>query len=140
MLLLMGCGAEWGIGPAVGRNSCSFDDPLPNVKKMAVGDNGNKLYILDDYSRVYSYKRDNLYDCAFNFDTSYAFIGFPSDVLFANNDGFYVQDGMDLRSKNDKKLCSAKTGFFAVNGNDLAVGDKFGVDIWNFPVALKKPA
>jgi hypothetical protein len=131
-LLLIGCGAEWG-GGQVGRASCSFDEFLPNVGraiKMATGNNGNELYILDDFSYVYSYKRDNLYECAFNLENTYKFNGFPKDVLFANN-GFYVQDGAALKTKDDKELCYAKDGIFAVSWPELAVGDKFGVEIWN---------
>jgi len=136
MLLLIGCDGEWG-GGQVGRVSCTFDEFFPNVKKMAVGSNGNELFILDDYSNVYSYKRDNLYECAFDLDTSYMFSGFPSDVLFANNN-FYVQDGIALKSKEDKELCKAKNGVFSVNGGDLAVGDKFGIEIWDISSCTRK--
>ena len=131
-LLLAGCGGEWG-GGQVGRVSCSFDDFLPNVGralKMATGNNGNELYILDDFSYVYSYKRDNLYECAFNLENTYRFNGFPKDVIFANNN-FYVQDGAVLKNKDDKEQCYAKDGFFAISGTDLAVGNKSGVEIWN---------
>jgi len=134
----MGCG-EWE-GGEVGKVSCSFDDFLPNVGravKMATGNNGNELYILDDFSHVYSYKRDNLYECAFNLENSYMFNGFPKDVLFANN-GFYVQDGAVLKSKEDKEICYARDGVFAVSGAELAVGDKFGVEIWNISSCSKK--
>ncbi|MDR2594242.1 MAG: hypothetical protein LBC87_05685 [Fibromonadaceae bacterium] len=131
LLLLIGCEGEWG-GGQVGRVSCSFDEFLPNVGralKMATGNNGNNLYILDDFSYVYSYKRDNLYECAFNLKNTYRFNGFPKDVLFANNN-FYVQDGASLKTK-DKELCYAKDGVFAVSGTELAVGNKSGVEIWN---------
>jgi len=140
MLLLIGCDADWGSDRTVGRVSCTFDDFLPNAGralKMAVGNNGNELYILDDFSYVYSYKRDNLYECAFDLENSYRFNGFPSDVLFANNN-FYVQDGAALKSKDDKELCYAKNGVFAVNGGDLAIGDKFGLEIWNISGCSKK--
>ncbi len=132
ILLLAGCGAEWTSGE-VGKTPCSFDEFLPNVGKalkMATGNNGNELYILDDFSYVYSYKRDNLYECAFNLENTYRFNGFPKDVIFANNN-FYVQDGAYLKTKDDKELCYAKNGAFAVSGNELAVGDKFGVEIWS---------
>jgi len=131
-LLLAGCGGEWG-GGQVGRTSCSFDEFLPNAGravKMATGNNGNELYILDDFSYVYSYKRDNLYECAFNLENTYRFNGFPKDVIFANNN-FYVQDGAVLKNKDDKEQCYAKDGFFAISGNELAVGNKSGVEIWN---------
>jgi len=139
MLLLIGCGAEWGDGQ-VGQVSCSFEDFLPNAGralKMAVGNNGNEVYILDDFSYVYFYKRDNLYECAFDLENSYRFNGFPSDVLFANNN-FYVQDGAALKSKDDKELCYAKNGVFAVNGNEFAVGDKFGIEIWDISSCARK--
>jgi len=135
LLLLAGCGWEWG-GGQVGRTSCSFDEFLPNAGrafKMASGNNGQQLYILDDFSYVYSYKRDDLYMCAFNLENTYRFSGFPKEVLFANNT-FYVQDGAALKNKEnkeDKELCYAKDGVFAISGNELAVGDKFGVEIWN---------
>ena len=139
ILLLIGCGAEWN-GGEVGIVSCSFDEFLPNAGralKMASGNNGNELYILDDFSYVYSYKRDNLYKCAFNLENSYKFGGFPKDVIFANN-GFYVQDGAVLKSKDDKELCYAKDGVFAVSGSELAVGDKSGMEIWNISGCSKK--
>jgi len=139
MLLLMGCGGEWG-GGEVGRVSCSFDDFLPNVGralKMASGNNGNELYILDDFSYVYSYKRDNLYTCTFNLENSYKFGGFPKDVIFANK-GFYIQDRASLKTKDDKELCNAKDGVFAVSGAELAIGDKFGMEIWNISGCSKK--
>jgi len=132
LLLLIGCGAEW-TSVEVGKTSCSFDEFLPNVgraPKMATGNNGQQLYILDDFSYVYSYKRDNLYECAFNLENTYRFNGFPKDVLFANNN-FYVQDGAYLKTKDDNKQCNAKDGFFAISGNELAVGDKSGVEIWS---------
>jgi hypothetical protein len=137
-LLLAGCGGEWG-GGQVGRVSCSFGsfswDYLP--LKMAVGNNGNNLYILDDFSHAYSYKRDKLYECAFDLEDSYSFNGFPKDVLFANNT-FYVKDGTILKNKDDKKLCDAnKDGIFAISGDELAVGDKFGMDIWNISSCSK---
>ncbi|MCL1957245.1 MAG: hypothetical protein FWF63_07975 [Fibromonadales bacterium] len=137
-LLLIGCGAEWG-GGQVGRTSCSFDEFLPNVGravKMATGNNGDKLYILDDFSYVYFYKRDNLYECAFNLENTYRFNGFPKDVIFANNN-FYVQDGAVLKTKDDKEQCYAKDGAFAVSGNELAVG-KSGVEIWNISDCSKR--
>jgi hypothetical protein len=143
MLLLIGCGAEWGSGE-VGRVSCSFgafsDDfpPYSNkAVKMATGNNGNNLYILDDFYYVHSYKRDNLHECAFDLEDSYKFGGFPSDVFFASN-GFYVKDGTALKNKDDKEQCHAKDGFFAVSGNELAVGDKLGVEIWNITNCSKK--
>jgi len=139
LLLLIGCDGEWE-GGQVGRISCTFDDFLPNVGralKMASGNNGKELYILDDFYYVYSYKRDNLYECAFNLENTYRFNGFPKDVIFANN-GFYVQDGAALKSKDDKELCYAKDGVFAVSGNELAVGGKFGLDIWNIPSCARK--
>jgi len=132
LLLLIGCGAEWG-GGQVGRTSCTFDEFLPNfgrVLKMASGNNGNELYILDDFSYVYSYKRDNLYECAFNLENTYRFNGFPKDVIFANNN-FYVQDGASLKTKEDKEQCYAKDGVFAISWPELAVGDKFGLEIRN---------
>jgi len=134
----MGCG-EWE-GGQVGRASCVFDDFLPNVGKafkMASGNNGQQLYILDDFSYVYSYKRDNLYECAFNLENTYRFNGFPKDVLFANNN-FYVQDVALLKNKEDKELCYARDGVFAVSGNELAVGGKFGMEIWNIPSCTRK--
>jgi len=138
MLLLVGCDGEWG-GGEVGRVSCYFGsfswDFLP--VKMAVGNNGNDLYILDNSYYVHSYKRDNLYECAFNLEDSYIFGGFPKDVIFANN-GFYVQDGAALKTKDDKELCYAKDGVFAVSGNELAIGDKFGMEIWNISGCSKK--
>ncbi|GBU25760.1 hypothetical protein R83H12_02418 [Fibrobacteria bacterium R8-3-H12] len=139
MLLLAGCGGEWG-GGEVGKASCSFDDFLPNAGralKMAAGNNGNELYILDDFSYVYFYKRDDLYECAFDLKKSYKFNGFPKDVLFAS-DGFYVQDGAFLKTKEDKELCHAKDGVFAVSGSELAVGDRAGVEIWNISSCAKR--
>jgi hypothetical protein len=143
MLLLIGCGAEWG-GGEVGRVSCSFGtfsgDFPPNASKavkIATGNNGNNLYILDDFYYVHSYKRDNLHECAFDLEDSYRFNGFPSDVLFANN-GFYVKDGAALKNKDGKEQCYAKDGFFAISGNELAVGDKSGVEIWNMSNCSKK--
>ena len=138
-LLLAGCGGEWG-GGQVGRVSCSFDEFLPNVGralKMASGNNGQQLYILDDSHYVYSYKRDNLYECAFNLENTYRFNGFPKDVIFAN-DNFYVQDGAYLKTKDDKEQCYTKDGFFAISGNELAVGNKFGVEIWNISDCSKR--
>jgi len=104
---------------------------------MAMGNNGNELYILDDFYYVYAYKRDNLPECAFNLENSYRFSGFPKDVLFANNT-FYVQDGTALKSKDDNVLCYAKDGSFAVNGNEFAVGNTFGMEIWNISDCSKK--
>jgi len=136
MLLLIGCDGEWSYGQ-VGKVYCSFNDFFPNVKKMAVGNNGKELYILDGFSYVHFYKRDNLYECAFDLEDSYSFKGFPKDVFIANN-SFYVQDGAALKSKDDKELCYAKDGFFAVNGNEFAIGDKFGMEIWNISSCSKK--
>jgi hypothetical protein len=143
MLLLIGCGAEWD-GGEVGRVSCSFGafsgDFLPNASKavkMAVGNNGGVLYILDDFYYVHSYKRDNLYKCAFDLEDSYKFSWFPKDVLFANN-SFYVQDGATLKDKGGKEQCYAKDGVFAISGNELAVGYKSSVEIWNIGDCSKK--
>jgi hypothetical protein len=139
ILLLMGCGDEWGSAD-VGKTSCAFDEFAPSVGrpiKMAAGNSGSSLYILDDFSYVHFYKRDDLYECAFNLEYSYLFTGFPNDVLFANN-SFYVQDGRSLKSQNDKEECYAKDGVFAINGNELAIGSNTGLEIWNIKPSCAK--
>ena len=142
-LSYMGCGdAEWG-SATIGKMSCSFgsfNDFAPNagrVVKMSAGNNGDNLYILDNSYYVHAYKRDNIYECGFNLENSYGFNGFPSDVLFANN-SFYVQDGAALKSKDGKEECYAKTGVFALSGNELAVGSNAGLEVWSINNCLKK--
>ncbi len=142
-ITLLGCGGEW-VSATVGKTSCSFgtfDEFLPALRtpiKMAAGNNGNNLYILDNSSYVHSYKRDNLYECAFTLENSYYFNGFPNDVFFANN-SFYVQDGATLKSQSEEE-CYAKNGVFAIYGNELAVGDNMGIKTWNIkPCAPNVP-
>jgi hypothetical protein len=98
---------------------------------MASGNNGNNLYVLDDsYHNVHTYSRDNLYECAFNFEDSYSFNGFLSDVISAGSN-FYVQDRAQLKSRDDNKICDARDGVFSIYGNELAVGSNMGIEIWN---------
>jgi hypothetical protein len=136
---LLGCDGEWVSGTA-GRTACAFADLLPNAHRplrIAAGSNGNTLYILDDFYSAHHYKRDNLYDCAFALEKSYSFTGFPEDVFFAG-DGFYVQDKAQLKFMDDKEACYAKTGFFSVNGNELAVGSNSGIETWAIKPSCSK--
>ncbi|MDR0517343.1 MAG: hypothetical protein LBH25_09915 [Fibromonadaceae bacterium] len=130
-VILLGCGGEWTNEP-VGRTSCAFQDWMPSSHrplKITMGNNGNVLYVLDNSSNVHYYKRDNIYDCAFYFEDYYSFSGFPNDVFFAGNT-FYVQDRAQLKYKDGKEACYAKDGFFAVRGQELAVGSTAGIEIW----------
>jgi len=139
-IILLGCG-EWE-SATVGKVSCSFgifDDFLPSARKpvkMVSGNNGNNLYILDASYYVHSYKRDNLYECVFNLNSSYYFNGLPNDVLFANGN-FYVQDRAQLKSMDNTEACYARDGFFAIHGNELAVGSDVGIEIWNIKPCAK---
>jgi hypothetical protein len=139
MFALLGCEGEWTDAP-VGRTSCTLYDFLPGshrALKMTSGNNGNNLYILDNFSYVHSYKRDGLYECAFDLENSYGFNGFPEDVFFAGN-GFYVKDKASLKSQNDTEECYAKDGFFAVAGNELAVGSNAGIETWSIKPCTKR--
>jgi len=138
-LVLLGCGGEW-VGGTVGRTTCAFTDLLPSSHrplKLAMGDNGNTLYILDDFYSVHHYKRDNLYECAFALENSYSFTGIPEDVLYADN-GFYIQDKAQLKFMDDKEACYASTGVFSLSGNELAVGSNTGIQTWALPSCTKR--
>jgi len=135
-ITLLGCGGEWESVP-VGKASCSFgsfNDFIPAGRKpakMASGNNGNNLYVLDDsYYNVHAYERDNLYECAFNLKDSYPFNGFLSDVI-SSGSNFYVQDRAQLKSWDDNKICDARDGIFSIYGNELAVGSNMGIEIWS---------
>jgi hypothetical protein len=133
--VFLGCEGEW-VNAEVGKVSCDFrgfDDFLPSARrplKMASGNNGNNLYILDIFNYVHSYKRDKLYECAFDVEKSTDFYGLPEDVLFENGT-FYLQDGAKLISNSGTEKCYAKDGFFAIYGNELAVGGNAGIETWN---------
>ena len=137
---LLGCG-EWEDGK-VGRTSCTFgtfDDFLPIGRmplKMASGNNGNNIYILDESSYVHTYKRDNLYECALNLEYSDYFTGFPKDVISTGNT-FYIKNGALLKSWDDVTVCDVRDGFFAISGNELAVGSNFGIETWNINSCTK---
>ncbi|MDR3001455.1 MAG: hypothetical protein LBU89_09345 [Fibromonadaceae bacterium] len=140
-LILLGCGGEWESG-TVGKASCSFgsfDDFLPAAHRPVKMASGNgKLYILDDFYYVHSYKRDNLYECAFNLEESHGFSGFPNDVFSAGNN-FYVQDRAVLKFLDDEVACNAnRNGVFAIHGNELAVGSEIGLEVWNINPCAKK--
>ena len=138
-LVLLGCGDEW-VGGGVGKTTCVFTDLLPSAHrplKIATGNSGGTLYILDDFYSVHRYKRDNLYDCAFALENSYSFTGFPEDVLFAGN-GFYIQDKAQLKFMDDKETCYATTGVFSLFGNELAVGSNTGIQTWALPSCDKR--
>jgi len=142
-IALFGCGGEWVSGDVL-KTSCSFADFFSDFMpaahkpiKMASGNNGNNIYILDDFYNVHSYRRDKLYECAFDLEDSYRFSDFPTDVLFADG-SFYVQDLEQLKSMNDAELCRAKDGVFAIYGNELAVGSNTGVEIWSINPCFKK--
>jgi len=133
-MALLGCG-EWESAP-VGKASCSFgsfNDFIPIGRKpvkMASGNNGNNLYILDDSYYVHTYERDNLYECAFDLKYSDYFSGLPSDVIpFGGT--FYVQDRAQLKSWEDVKVCDARDGVFSIYGNELAIGSNMGIESWN---------
>jgi hypothetical protein len=140
-MALLCCG-EWE-GETVGKVSCSFgsfSDFIPIGRKpikMASGNNGNNLYILDNSYYVHTYKRDNLYECAFNLEYSDYFGGFPNDVI-SSGGNFYVQDRAQLKSWEDIKVCDAKDGVFSVYGNELAVGSNTGIDIWSINPCIRK--
>jgi hypothetical protein len=139
-LVLLGCG-EWVDAP-VGRVSCSFrgsffdlffEDWLPAGRKpvkFAAGNNGNILYILDNSSGVHSYRRDNLYDCTFEFERSHDFIRRLDDVFYATN-GFYVQEGQSLKFMDESEACYASDGVFAINRNELGVGGNLRIETWS---------
>jgi len=142
--ILLGCGGEgrWE-SATVGKVSCSFgtfNDFLPSQRrpiKMASGNNGNNLYILDDFYHVHSYKRDALYECAFDLEDSYGFSGLSNDVLFANGN-FYVQDRAQLKFMDNTDECYARDGFFAIYGNELAVGSNAGIETWSIRPCARK--
>jgi hypothetical protein len=139
--ILLGCG-EWE-GGNVGKISCSFgsfNDFIPTGRtptKIASGNNGNNLYILDKSYYVHTYKRDRLYECAFNLEYSDSFNGLPNDVI-SSGGNFYVQDRAQLKSYEDVEVCHAKDGVFAVNGNELAVGNNTGIETWSINPCAKK--
>jgi hypothetical protein len=138
-MILLGCG-EWE-NAEVGRVSCSFGSfgsfsDFYRPVKIASGNDGNNLYILDNYS-VHSYRRDNLYECAFDWENTYTFNGFPNDVLFAGSN-FYVQDRAQLKFTDNTEACSAKDGVFAIYGNELAIGSNAGIEIWDINSCVKK--
>jgi hypothetical protein len=142
-ITLLGCGGEWESTP-VGKVSCSFGsfgDFIPAGRrpaKMASGNNGNNLYILDDsYYSVHTYERDNIYECAFNLKDSYSFNGFLSDVIFSGGN-FYVQDRAQLKSWKDIKVCDARDGVFSIHGDELVVGSNMGIEVWGINTCTKK--
>jgi len=141
-ITLLGCGGEWENAP-VGKTSCSFgsfNDFIPAGRrpaKMASGNNGNNLYILDEFYNVHTYKRDNLYVCAFNLEHSDSFNGLPNDVI-SSGDNFYVQDGARLRSWEDNMVCYARDGAFSIYGNELAIGSNIGIEIWSINPCARK--
>jgi hypothetical protein len=142
-ITLLGCGEWEGERERVGKVSCSFgsfNDFIPTGRKpvkMASGNNGNNIYILDNSYYVHTYKRDNLYECAFNLEYSDYFSGFPSDVISLGGN-FYVQDKTQLKSWEDIEICDAKDGVFSVYGNELAIGSNMGIEIWNINSCIRK--
>jgi hypothetical protein len=140
-IILLGCG-EWENAP-VGKVSCSFgsfNDFIPAWRKpvkMASGNNGNNLYILDDSYNVHTYKRDNLYECAFSLEYSAPFNGLLSDVI-SSGGNFYVQDRAQLKSWEDVKICDARDGVFSIYGNELAIGSNMGIEIWSINPCARK--
>jgi hypothetical protein len=104
---------------------------------MASGNNGNNLYILDDSYNVHTYKRDNLYECAFNLEYSAPFNGLLNDVI-SSSSNFYVQDRAQLKSWEDVKICDARDGVFSIYGNELAIGSNMGIEIWNINPCARK--
>jgi len=140
-IVLLGCG-EWENAP-VGKTSCSFgsfNDFIPIGRgpvKMASGNNGNNLYVLDDSYYVHTYERDNLYQCGFNLKISDYFSGLPNDVISFGG-SFYVQDRAQLKSWDDVKVCDARDGVFSIYGNELAIGSNKGIEIWNITQCATK--
>jgi len=122
--LLLSCG-EWE-SATVGRVSCELRNfnGLSVHKKISV--DRNNLYILDNASKVHAYKRDDLYECVFDYQDTYLFNGFPNDVFPS-----YVQDLADLKSFDDVTKCRARDGAWAIYGNELAVGSNMGLETWN---------
>ena len=121
--VILSCGGEWG-GGTVGKTSCTFNEfnKISNPVKMSYWE--GDLYILDYYSTVHSYRRDDLYECAFDIVEEEKLDGFPDDV-FASDYGFHVKDREYLDD------CRVKDGVFAVYGNELAVGSSSGVETWS---------
>jgi hypothetical protein len=140
-IVLPGCG-EWE-NTTVGKASCSFgsfNDFIPVGRKplkMASGNNGNNLYILDESGYVHTYERDNLYECAFNLKYSDYFSGIPNDVISSGNN-FYVQDRAQLKSWENSKVCDARDGVFSVYENELAIGSNMGIETWSINPCVKK--
>lgn len=137
IIALFSCGGDWE-GGSVGRASCTVDNFDFRPAKIAASNNGNYLYILDAFNYVHSYKRDNLYVCAFKREEYYGFSGFPNDVVATGND-FYVQDKAQLKSRDNKEVCNARDGVFVINGNELAVGSNIGIEVWDINTCIKKP-
>jgi len=140
-ITLPGCG-EWENAP-VGKASCSFgsfDDFMPIGRrpvKMASGNNGNNLYILDESYYVHTYRRDDLYECAFNLEYSDYFRGLPNDVI-SSVGTFYVQDGAQLKSWEDNNVCYARDGVFSIYGNELTIGSNMGIETWSINPCTRK--
>jgi len=140
-IIFLGCG-EWE-SATIGKVSCSFgsfNDFIPLGRrpvKMASGNNGGNLYILDDFYSVHTYRRDNLYECAFNLEYSDYFSGLPNDVI-SSGGNFYIQDGARLKSWEDSQVCYARDGVFSISGNELAIGSNMGIEIWSINPCAKK--
>jgi len=135
LLVLLGCEGEW-VGGTLGKTACdlrNFNGFYTAVKMSADRDN---LYILDNSSKVHFYKRDNLYECSFDFEYTYHFNGFLDDVFSLGNT-FYVQDKASLKSREDVTLCDARDGSFAIYGNELAVGSNMGIETWSINSCTK---
>jgi len=130
LAFLLGCG-EWESG-TVGRVSCdlrNFNGFSTPIKMFVDRDN---LYLLDNSSKVHLYKRDDLYECSFDFKDTYYFTGFPNDVFSS-----YVQDKARLKSFNDATVCDARDGVFAISGNELAIGSNMGIETWNIGSCIR---
>jgi hypothetical protein len=136
---LLSCGGDWEWGGGnVGKVSCTFSpSEYYRAVKIASGNNGDYLFVLDDFHYVHFYRRDRLYECAFNLEDYYSFSGMPKDVFFAEGD-FYVQDMAQLKYSNDIEVCRANDGVFAVYGNELVVGRNTGMEIWSIRPCAKK--
>ena len=122
---LLSCG-EWE-SATVGRVSCELRNFNGFSTPIKISIDRDNLYILDNASKVHFYKRDDLYECVFDYQTTHLFTGFPNDVFPS-----YVQDRTELKSFADASVCrNIRDGAWAIYGNELAVGSNMGIETWN---------
>ena len=148
-LLLSACFNDSSVDSSFfGVQWCSLDVWNGHSKAKITAGSDDDFYVLDDFSKVFHYKRDPSRICAWNIDNSFGSFGevslngFAEDMDY-NGSSLYYYDGISLLRSGDDSFECAENALgknFALSGKYLVSGDLKGLNLFELTASGCKKA